>query len=117
MATPSPAENPPRPPAAPSPPQRDQREDFIPPSLLSGQDETRSLSSLVDRPADAQGSIRLESTGSVPASIRSQAVPGSGTGDLIILLGLILAVLGFLVWRSLRSTVRENFAGQDHNKD
>lgn len=115
MATPSPAENPPPPPLDPLPRQRDSREDFVAPSLVSGQPDNPSISSLSGEPA--VGAIRLESSGSIPVPVRSQSLPGSGTGDLVMLLGLILAVLGFLVWRALRSTTRENFAGQDHNKD
>lgn len=116
MATPSPADSPAAP-AAPLPPARDQREEFIPPSLVSGQGDAPSISSLQIGAAPSAGELRLPGSETLAAPVLSRSLPGSGTGDIILLLGVIGVVLGFLLWRAVRSTVRENFAGQDHNKD
>jgi len=115
MATPSPVD-----PAAQPPPtveHRDAREAFIPPSALSGRYDAGASSISGAAPQGELTTLRLE--GAVPASgsYRPKTVPGPHVGDAIVLVGLLLGVIGFLVWRHFQRESQENFAGQDHNKD
>ena len=119
MATPSPADTPP--PAGVQPPakveHRDARADFIPPSALEGRhgDGSGSISRLGI--ADQASVLRLDGTEPGYASYRPSTVPGSGLADAVVLLGIILGVLGYLIWRHFQKEAQENFAGQGHNKD
>lgn len=119
MATPSPAETPAADKAA-APAQvehRDSREAFIPESSLHGRYETGARSISRTGATEDPSSLRLEGADPVHGSYRPKAVPGSQAGDVLILIGIILAVAGFLVWRHFQLESQENFAGQDHNKD
>ena len=119
MATPSPAE-PPAPDKAAAPAQvehRDSREAFIPASSLSGRYESGAGSISRTGPTEEVTSLRLEGADPVYGAYRPKTVPGGHAGDILILIGLILGVVGFLVWRHFQRESQENFAGQDHNKD
>lgn len=119
MATPSPADSPAADKAAP--PARvehhDGREAFIPPSSLNGRYETGAGSISRTSPTEEVTSLRIEGADPVYGSYRPKTVPGGHAGDVLVLIGVILAAVGYLVWRHFREEMQENFAGQDHNKD
>ncbi len=119
MATPSPAD--PKAQGAAPPPatveHRDAREAFIPPSSLSGRYESGSQSiSLSGASADLPA-LRLEGAEPVHGSYRPKTLPGADAADVLIVLGLVAAAGGYLVWRRFQREAQENFAGQDHNRD
>lgn len=119
MATPSPADSQAKG-AAPPPAtveHRDAREEFIPPSSLSGRYESGS-SSISRTGASAElPALRVEGAEPAYGSYRPKTVPGSNAADVLVLVGIALAVVGYLVWRHFQREAQENFAGQDHNKD
>lgn len=119
MATPSPADSKGQDKA--SPPalveHRDSREAFIPESSINGRYETGAVSISRTSASEEVTTLRLEGAEPVYGSYRPKTVQGSNTADVLILIGIILGVVGYLVWRHFRDEMQENFAGQDHNKD
>jgi hypothetical protein len=119
MATPSPADTPP--PSGAQPPakveHRDARADFIPESVILGGAHGGETSISRLGLGDTAGSLRLEGVEPTYGSHRPRALPGSATGDVLVIVGLAVAGLGFLVWRHFQREAQENFAGQDHNRD
>lgn len=118
MATPSPAEPPP---GEPNPPpakveHRDSRGDFIPEASLHGRYESGGSISQLGQ-AEPASSLRFEGAEPLASSYRPRSVPGSPVADIVVVAALALGALAFVVWRHFQREARENFAGQDHNKD
>ena len=120
MATPSPAESkaegavPPPPPATVG--RRDPREEFIPPSSLSGRYEFAPSISSIGTSAGPLA-LRLEGAETAHGSHRTKTLSEGSAADILLLAGIVLSVLGYLVWRHFQRETQDNFASQDHNKD
>jgi hypothetical protein len=89
----------------------------MPPTSLSGRYDSGSQSiSRTGTSADLPA-IRLEGAEPAYVSYRPKTLPEGSAADILLLAGIVLSVLGYLVWRHFQREAQDNFAGQDHNKD
>lgn len=118
MATPSPAEPAPAPPQPPAQVEhRDSREEFIPPGSIQGRYGSGGGSISQLAPSEGVTTLRVEGSDPTAGSYRPKTVPGSQVGEVMLLIGLVAAVAGLLAWRHMTREERQNFAGQDRNRD